>query len=92
MAPIYGHFKRPRRWWERRLIPTSQPCSRPAVRHGTRLCGSMILTTRPDHPVEKSSLSPEILSLHRGTGEARVRIKGKDHYLGEFGSPHSRFH
>jgi integrase len=28
--------------------------------------------------------------LHRATGQARCRINGKDHYLGEFGSPESR--
>lgn len=28
--------------------------------------------------------------LHRGTGQARVRIDGRDHYLGRFGSPESR--
>ena len=28
--------------------------------------------------------------LHRPSGQARVRIKGKDHYLGEYGSPESR--
>ena len=29
-------------------------------------------------------------TLHRGTGQARVRINGKDHYLGEHGSADSR--
>lgn len=29
-------------------------------------------------------------SLHKPTGQARVRIDGRDHYLGEFGSPESR--
>ncbi|WLD13130.1 site-specific integrase [Planctellipticum variicoloris] len=29
-------------------------------------------------------------TLHRPTGQARVRIGGKDHYLGEYGSPESR--
>jgi len=29
-------------------------------------------------------------TLHKPTGQARVRIKGKDFYLGEFGSPESR--
>lgn len=28
--------------------------------------------------------------LHKSTGQARVRIDGKDHYLGEYGSPESR--
>ncbi len=28
--------------------------------------------------------------LHKPTGQARVRIDGKDHYLGEYGSPDSR--
>lgn len=28
--------------------------------------------------------------LHRPTGQSRVRIRGKDHYLGEYGSPESR--
>ena len=28
--------------------------------------------------------------LHRSTGQARVRIDGKDHYLGPYGSPESR--
>lgn len=28
--------------------------------------------------------------LHRATGQARCRINGKDHYLGEYGSPESR--
>ena len=28
--------------------------------------------------------------LHRPTGQARVRISGRDHYLGEHGSPESR--
>src|SRR3954470_6101476 len=28
-------------------------------------------------------------TLHKPTGYARVRIGGKDHYLGEFGSPDS---
>ncbi|MDA1013978.1 MAG: site-specific integrase [Planctomycetota bacterium] len=28
--------------------------------------------------------------LHKATGQARVRINGKDHYLGEYGSPESR--
>lgn len=28
--------------------------------------------------------------LHKSTGQARVRIGGKDHYLGEYGSPESR--
>jgi hypothetical protein len=27
---------------------------------------------------------------HKGTNQARVRINGKDHYLGEYGSPESR--
>lgn len=29
-------------------------------------------------------------SLHKPTGQARCRIDGKDHYLGEYGSPESR--
>jgi len=29
-------------------------------------------------------------SLHKSTGQARVRINGKDHYLGQYGSPESR--
>ena len=29
-------------------------------------------------------------ALHRPTGQARVRIGGKDHYLGAYGSPESR--
>lgn len=28
--------------------------------------------------------------LHKPTAQARVRIEGKDHYLGEYGSPESR--
>jgi len=28
--------------------------------------------------------------LHKPSGQARVRINGKDHYLGEFGSPESK--
>jgi integrase len=28
--------------------------------------------------------------LHQATGQARVRIKGRDHYLGVYGSPESR--
>lgn len=28
--------------------------------------------------------------LHKPTGQARVRIDGKDHYLGEYGTPESR--
>ena len=30
--------------------------------------------------------------LHKTTGQARVRIDGKDHYLGAYGSPESREH
>jgi integrase len=37
----------------------------------------------------KSRKKPSYL-LHKPTGQARVRIDGKDHYLGEFGSPQSR--
>ena len=29
-------------------------------------------------------------SLHKTTGQARVRIDGRDHYLGKFGAPESR--
>lgn len=29
-------------------------------------------------------------SLHAPSGQARVRIAGKDHYLGEYGSPASK--
>ncbi len=29
-------------------------------------------------------------ALHRASGQARVRIDGKDHYLGEYGSPASK--
>lgn len=29
-------------------------------------------------------------SLHKATGQARVRLNGKDHYLGAYGSPESR--
>lgn len=29
-------------------------------------------------------------TLHKRSGQARVRIDGKDHYLGEYGSPESR--
>ncbi|MEZ5943219.1 MAG: tyrosine-type recombinase/integrase [Planctomycetaceae bacterium] len=29
-------------------------------------------------------------ALHRATGQARVRIQGKDHYLGEYNSPESK--
>lgn len=29
-------------------------------------------------------------SLHKATGQAQVRINGKDHYLGAYGSPESR--
>ena len=28
--------------------------------------------------------------LHKGSGQAKVRINGKDHYLGAYGSPESR--
>ena len=37
----------------------------------------------------KPNLFPSYL-LHQPTGQARVRIAGKDHYLGEFGSEASR--
>ena len=29
-------------------------------------------------------------TLHKATGQARIRINGKDHYLGEYRSPESR--
>lgn len=29
-------------------------------------------------------------TLHKPTGQARVRIDGRDHYLGEYGSDQSR--
>ena len=29
-------------------------------------------------------------SLHKTTGQARIRINGKDHYLGLYGTPKSR--
>ena len=29
-------------------------------------------------------------TLHKPTGQARVRINGKDHYLGSYGSPESQ--
>lgn len=38
----------------------------------------------------KSTRSRPKYTLHRGTGQARVRINGKDHYLGEHGSSESR--
>ncbi len=38
----------------------------------------------------KANVFPSYL-LHQPTGQARVRIAGKDHYLGEFGSEASRF-
>jgi integrase len=37
----------------------------------------------------KTKRKPAYL-LHKATGQARVRIDGKDHYLGEYGSPESR--
>ena len=33
---------------------------------------------------------PPSYLLHKATGQARVRIDGRDHYLGEFGSDQSR--
>lgn len=40
--------------------------------------------------VPVKSLREPSYSLHRPTGQARVRIQGKDHYLGAYGSPESR--
>lgn len=37
----------------------------------------------------KKNRKPSYL-LHKPSGQARVRIDGKDHYLGEYGSPESR--
>ena len=37
----------------------------------------------------KPNVFPSYL-LHQPTGQARVRINGKDHYLGEYGSEESR--
>ncbi len=37
----------------------------------------------------KANVFPSYL-LHKPTGQARVRIAGQDHYLGEFGSEASR--
>ncbi len=34
--------------------------------------------------------TPPAYTLHKPTGQARVRIRGKDHYLGAFDSPESR--
>jgi len=39
--------------------------------------------------MSKSRKKPSYL-LHKPTGQARVRLNGKDHYLGEYGSPDSR--
>lgn len=36
------------------------------------------------------ALSRPAYTLHKASGQARVRIDGKDHYLGEYGSPKSR--
>ena len=35
---------------------------------------------------------PPAYQLHRASGQARVRIAGRDHYLGPHGSPESRQH
>ena len=37
----------------------------------------------------KANVFPSYL-LHKPTGQARVRIDGKDHYLGPYGSEESR--
>lgn len=37
----------------------------------------------------KTAKQPSYL-LHKPTGQARVRVNGRDHYLGEYGSPESR--
>ncbi|MFM7867759.1 MAG: hypothetical protein ACKPHU_26390 [Planctomycetaceae bacterium] len=37
----------------------------------------------------RSNVCPSYL-LHQPTGQARVRINGKDYYLGEYGSEESR--
>ena len=41
----------------------------------------------PGHPA-KSRRIPGYVH-HKPTGQARVRINGKDYYLGKFGSPES---
>jgi hypothetical protein len=33
---------------------------------------------------------PPRMTLHRGTGQARVRVQGKDHYLGRYGSDEAK--
>src|SRR4051794_16116920 len=38
---------------------------------------------------KRSSKTPS-LCLHKATGQAVVRIDGKDHYLGKYGSPESQ--
>ena len=45
--------------------------------------------TGSSHSLTKSKRIPGYL-LHKPTGQARVRIDGKDHYLGPFGSQESR--
>ena len=41
------------------------------------------------HMARKPNVFPSYL-LHKPTGQARVRIDGKDHYLGPYGSDESR--
>lgn len=40
-------------------------------------------------PTKQKHQTPSYL-LHKPTGQARVRINGHDHYLGQYGSPESR--
>ena len=42
----------------------------------------------------KSRINPPKYTLHRSSGQARVRIDGKDHYLGPYGSAesHEKYH
>lgn len=50
-------------------------------------------TTRQDGEQHMSTLdAPRIPSYrhHKATGQARVTIEGRDHYLGAFGSPKSQ--
>jgi integrase len=40
--------------------------------------------------MSKKSTRPPAYLVHRPSGQARVRIDGRDHYLGPFGSPESK--